>query len=94
MQMTWFLSGESEEDLKVMEGRFIEVYRKRYLKVNANKSKVMVLGDKKGLECEVNRNGRRLEQMSKLKYLRCARVLHEALLVPVLLYGSETKIWK
>ena len=24
----------------------------------------------------------------------CARVLHETLLVPVLKYGSETKLWK
>ena len=24
----------------------------------------------------------------------CARVLHETLLVPVLMYGSETMIWK
>ena len=26
--------------------------------------------------------------------LECARVLHETLLVPVLMYGSETMIWK
>ena len=26
--------------------------------------------------------------------LECARVLHESLLVPVLLYGSETTLWK
>ena len=26
--------------------------------------------------------------------LECARVLHEALLVPVLMYGSETMLWK
>ena len=26
--------------------------------------------------------------------LDCARVLHESLLVPVLMYGSETMIWK
>ena len=26
--------------------------------------------------------------------LECARVLHKALLVPVLLYSSETKIWR
>ena len=24
----------------------------------------------------------------------CARVLHETLLVPVLMYGSETMLWK
>ena len=26
--------------------------------------------------------------------LECARVLHDALLMPVLLYGSETMVWK
>ena len=26
--------------------------------------------------------------------VKVRRVLHEALLLPVLLYGSETKIWK
>ena len=47
------LRGESEEDLKAMVGRFVEVCRRRYLKVNAGKSKVMVLGGEEGLECEV-----------------------------------------
>ena len=32
-------------------------------------------------------NARRLQ-------LECARVLHESLLVPVLVYGSETMIWR
>ena len=26
--------------------------------------------------------------------LQCARVLHESLLIPVLTWGSETKIWR
>ena len=26
--------------------------------------------------------------------LECVRVLHETLLVPVLMYGSETMLWK
>ena len=26
--------------------------------------------------------------------LECARVLHETLVVPVLMYGSETVLWK
>ena len=36
------LCGESEEDLRVMVGRFVEVYRRIGLKINAGKSKVMV----------------------------------------------------
>ena len=37
------LCGESEEDLKVMVGRFADVCRRKGLKVNVGKSKVMVL---------------------------------------------------
>ena len=39
----WVLCGESEKDLWVMVGLFAEVCRRRGLKVNAGKSKVMVL---------------------------------------------------
>ena len=52
MQITWFC-GESEEYLRVMVGRFVEACRIRGLKVNAAKSKMMVLGGEEGLECEV-----------------------------------------
>ena len=45
------LCGESEEDLRVMVRRFTEVCRRRGLKVNAGKSKVIVLNDEEGLEC-------------------------------------------
>ena len=38
------LYGESEEDLRAMVGRFAEGCRRRGLKVNAGKSRVMVLG--------------------------------------------------
>ena len=50
----FFLCGESEEDLRGMVGRFAELCRKRGLKFNAGKSKVMVLNREEGLECEVN----------------------------------------
>ena len=43
------LCGESEEDLKVMVERFVEVCRRRGLKVNVDKSKVMVLGEEEGV---------------------------------------------
>ena len=43
------LCGESEEDLRVMVGRFVEVCRKG-LKVSAGKSKVMVLNGEEVLE--------------------------------------------
>ena len=42
---------KSEEDLRVMLGRFPEMCRRRGLKVNAGKSKVMVLGREEGLVC-------------------------------------------
>ena len=38
------LCGELEEDLRTMGGRFVEVFRRRGLKVNAGKRKVMMLG--------------------------------------------------
>ena len=47
------------------------VKKKKSLKVNAGKSKVMVLGGEKGLECEVCVNVVRLEHVSEFKYLGC-----------------------
>ena len=38
------LCGESEEDLRAIVGRFIEVCRRRGLKFNEGRSKVMFLG--------------------------------------------------
>ena len=43
------LCGELEKDLTVMVEKFVEVCRRR-LKVNAGKSKVMVLNEEEGLE--------------------------------------------
>ena len=42
------LCGESEEDLRAIVGRFVEVCRRRELKVNAGRSKVMLLGGEEG----------------------------------------------
>ena len=64
------LCGGSEEDLRVMVGRFAEVCTMRGLKVNAGKSKVMVLNGEKGLECEIHVDGIRLEHVSEFKNLR------------------------
>ena len=44
------LCGESEEDLRAMVGRFVEVCKRRGLKVNACKIKVMILNGEEGLE--------------------------------------------
>ena len=52
-------------------GRFVEVYRRRGLKVNAGKSKVMVLNGEEELECEVHVGGIRIEHISEFKYLGC-----------------------
>ena len=53
---------ESEEDLRAMVGRFVEVFMRRGLKFNADKSRVMVLNGEERLECEVHVDGIRLEQ--------------------------------
>ena len=47
------LCGESEEDQRAVVGRLIEVYSRKGLKVNAGKSKIILLGWEEGLECEV-----------------------------------------
>ena len=65
------LCGESEKDLRAMMGHFVGVCRRRGLKVNAGKSKVMVLGGEEGLECEVCIDRISLEHVSEFKYLGC-----------------------
>ena len=41
-------------------GHFVEVCRRRGFKINAGKSKVMVLNVEEGLECEILVDGMRL----------------------------------
>ena len=41
--------------------------RRRVLKVNAGKSKVMVVNEEEGLECEVHVDSIRLERVSEFK---------------------------
>ena len=62
------LCDESDEDLRAIVGYVIEVCRRRSLKVNAAKSKVMLIGGEKRLEFEVYRNGICLEHISEFKY--------------------------
>ena len=50
------LCGESEEDLKVMMGHIVEMCR-RYFKINANKSKMIVLSGEEGLEYDIHMDG-------------------------------------
>ena len=45
--------------------------RRRGLKVNIGKSKVMVLIGVEGLECEIHVAGIHLENVSELKYFGC-----------------------
>ena len=52
-------------------GCFIKMCRRKGLKVNACKRKVMLLGEEEGLEREVCVNGIRLEHVSEFKYLGC-----------------------
>ena len=58
------LCGESEQGLRAVVGRFVEVGRKIGLKVNAGKSKVIVMNREEGLECEVHIDGIRVEHVS------------------------------
>ena len=54
MQRTWY---------------YVEIYKIRGLRVNADKIKVMVLGGEQGLVWEVNVAGRQLENISKFIYV-------------------------
>ena len=65
------LYGESKEDLKAIVERFVEVCTRRGLKVNAGKTKGMMLKGDEGLECEASVDGMRLEHASEFKYLGC-----------------------
>ena len=64
------LCSKLEENLRSMVRCSFEVYRRRGLKVNAGKSKVMILAGEKGLEfeCEVCAKGIKLEHFSEFKY--------------------------
>ena len=53
-----------------MVGHFIEMCRRRSLKVNADKSEVIVLGGEEGLECKIRVDGTRLELMSEFKIFK------------------------
>ena len=48
----------------MMVGWFAEVCRRRGLKINAGRRKVMVLNGEEGLECEVHLDGICLEHVS------------------------------
>ena len=50
------LCSELKEELRALVGHFAEIYR-RGLKVNADKSKVMVLGGEEELVCEIHIDG-------------------------------------
>ena len=67
------LYGELEEDMRAMVGRFAEVCRWRGLKVNAGKSKVMIVNVEEGLECEVYVDRICLEHVSAECSMKVAR---------------------
>ena len=60
------LCSEPEENLRAVVGCFVEVFKRRGLKVNAGKSEVMVLGEEEGLKYEVCIDGIRLEHLQNL----------------------------
>ena len=49
-------------------GHFAKVCRRRGLKINAGKSKIMGSGGEEGLECEIHVDRIRLEHVSEFKY--------------------------
>ena len=65
------LCGEFKKDMRAMVGHFVEVCKRRSLKVNAGKSKVMVLSEEEGMECEVCIDGVSLEQRIPIVLFYC-----------------------
>ena len=65
------LCNESEEDLRAKVECFVEMYKRRGIKVNVGKSKAMLLNGKEGLECEARVDEMQLEHVSEFKYLEC-----------------------
>ena len=59
--------------MRAMVGRFAEVCRWRGLKVNAGKSKVMIVNVEEGLECEVYVERICLEHVSAECSMKVAR---------------------
>ena len=62
------LCGKLEEDLRVIVGCSVEVYR-RDKKINAGKRNVMILNGEEGLGCEVSLDGMQLKHVSELEHL-------------------------
>ena len=56
----------------MMVVRFIEMCRRRALKVNAGESRVMVMNVEEEFDCELQIDGIRLEYVSEFKYFGCA----------------------
>ena len=55
----------------MMVGHLVELCRRRGLKVNTGKNKLMVLGGEEGLGFKIRLYGERLEQVSEFNYLGC-----------------------
>ena len=61
------LCGELKEDLRLMVGRVADMCTRRGTKVDASKSKVMVLNEEDGLKCVVHVDGIHLEHRTCLR---------------------------
>ena len=60
----------SEEDPRVTIGCAVEIWKRKTLKMNVDKSKVRVLGGEEVSGCSFSVDGRRLEHVLEFKYLR------------------------
>ena len=70
------LRDDTEGKITMIVGRCVFVFRKRGLKVNPDKNKVIVSGGEEGFGCYIRVDEARLEQVLEFKYLDC--VLHES----------------
>ena len=59
----WVICGEFVDDMRGMVGCFIEMYMRRDLRINADRSKMMVLGREEEFKREIHVDEVRLEQV-------------------------------
>ena len=68
MQITWYYAVNQKRIWAV--GHFLEKLRRRNMKENTDKSKMIVLGGQERSVCKVIVDGRQLEDFLEFKYLR------------------------
>ena len=65
------LFASSENELKLLVKHFEEVCRRRLIKANGSKSKIIVIERNGNTGCNISINGENMEVVNEFKYLGC-----------------------